>query len=406
MKKIYIPIVFLTFVNTLNFTVLIPVLPFIIQTYGGGPITYGIILSAYPFFQFFAAPLLGNLSDVYGRRPILLISQAGTVLSWVVFIMAYFLRNYSILGIALPLIMIFLSRGIDGVTGGNAAVSEAYLADVSKPQERTKVYGITGGVLGIALVIGPVLGSISNSFSIGFLGTALLTIVISGLGLLLMYLYVPESLGPEHRKRSIHFSITDEFKFFKKIRKFGKRIQSLFLLRAFFLFVFSGFTSIFIFFTIDEFGLNEQQVTYLFLLIGFFIMVNQAFLAPYFAKKLGELKSHIFGVVLVMVTQVLMVIVPNIWWFLPVIYLNNLGFSIYMPTFKTLITSAVKREEQGEINGIDQSVWAASSALAPLTAGILYAHMKQYMFIVYSFILVYALFLFRKYFRQWLAQVS
>lgn len=396
MKKEYIPIIFLTFVNTLNFAVLIPVLPFIIRTYGGGPITYGIILSAYPFFQFFAAPLLGNLSDKYGRRPILLISQAGTLASWIFFAFAYFLQNHQLFYLSLPLIIILIARTIDGATGGNTAVSEAYLADISKPEERTKVYGITGGVLGVAIILGPVLGSISNSFSIGFLGTALLTVAISLVTLIIMYFFLPESLPEIHRKKHIHFNLSSEFDVIKKIKRFTPEIQSLFLLRTFFLLVFSGFTSIFVFFVVDVFSLTAHQVTLLFLFVGISILVNQSVLVNFFAKRFGELRVHNWGVILMLFSQIAMVFVPNVWLFIPVIYFNNLGFSLSMPTFKSIITTRAHRSEQGEINGIDQSIWAGTSAIAPFFVSLLYGHIGQYVFLILSIILAVALLFFRK----------
>jgi len=92
---------------------------------------YGVILSTYPFFQFFAAPILGSLSDRYGRRPILLISQAGTMLSWVIFAVSYFVPHISIGALSVPALVIILARIADGVTGGNNAVANAYLSDIT-----------------------------------------------------------------------------------------------------------------------------------------------------------------------------------------------------------------------------------------------------------------------------------
>jgi len=158
MKKELLPVILLTFVNTLNFSILIPILPFIIKSYGGGTVIYGIILSTYPFFQFFAAPILGSLSDRYGRRPILLISQAGTMLSWVIFAVAYFVPNVSVGIVSIPLLIIIISRIADGATGGNSAVASAYLSDITTHEEKTKAFGMVGGVVGLGLIFGPVIG--------------------------------------------------------------------------------------------------------------------------------------------------------------------------------------------------------------------------------------------------------
>src|SRR3989344_7690195 len=145
MKKRLVPIAFLTFVNVIGFSIQIPVLPFIVDRYGGGPIMYGILLSSYSMFQFLGAPLLGSLSDKYGRRPILLISQTGTLISWVIFAFAYFVpSSIHVATIPLPLAIIMLSRVVDGITGGNISVANAYVSDLTGPEEKTRIFGLLG----------------------------------------------------------------------------------------------------------------------------------------------------------------------------------------------------------------------------------------------------------------------
>ncbi len=126
MNRKTFPIVLLSLVNGIGFTLLIPVLPFIVRDLGYSAAVFGLLMAVYPMSQFFAAPLLGTLSDYYGRRPILLVSQAGTLLSWIIFAAAYFTT-----GSIWPLLIIAFSRVIDGLTGGNQSVANAYLADVT-----------------------------------------------------------------------------------------------------------------------------------------------------------------------------------------------------------------------------------------------------------------------------------
>ena len=172
---------------------MIPVLPFIVKSYGGGSIMYGVLLSMYPLFQFFAAPILGAWSDMLGRRPVLLISQAGTLLSWVIFAVSYVIPPIYFGPIALPLVVIMVSRIADGATGGNNSVANAYITDITKPENRSKIFSYLGGVVGLGLIIGPSIGGFTSSLGIGYLGTALVNMSISLVTLILMYFYLPES---------------------------------------------------------------------------------------------------------------------------------------------------------------------------------------------------------------------
>ena len=122
MNPRFVPAYLLTLVNVLGFSLLLPVLPFVVEQYGGSKTMYGALLSSYSIFQALGAPYLGKLSDSIGRKPVLLISQAGTLLAWIIFGASYFLPNITVLGIALPLILIGFSRILDGVISLNGAV--------------------------------------------------------------------------------------------------------------------------------------------------------------------------------------------------------------------------------------------------------------------------------------------
>ena len=390
MKREMIPLLLLSFVNTLNFSILIPILPFIIKAYGGGTVMYGVILSTYPFFQFFAAPILGSLSDRYGRRPILLISQAGTMLSWVIFEVSYFVPHISIGALSVPALVIILARIADGVTGGNNAVANAYLSDITTREEKTKAFGLVGGVVGLGFIVGPALGGLTMSSSLGYLAPILLTLGVSIVTLIVMMQYLPESLPPEKRVAHVKINLKDEFQFFSKLKEYSKnrQIKYLFFLRTMFLFVFSSFSSIFVLFMIDTFKFDASKIGMFFVLVGIFLIFNQAFLAGFISKKLGDLKTFIFGQLALVVSQFLYVFITNFWMFLPLAYLNNFGLSISMPTFKSLLSKSVDESQQGEIMGIDESFFSASSAISPLIATWIYATIGKYVFLVQAIVLL------------------
>jgi MFS family permease len=184
MNKKLLPAYFLTFVNVLGFSILMPVLPFIVEKYGAPDWVFGLLLSLYSAFQFIGAPYLGALSDSLGRKPILVISQAGTLLSWFIFLLALYLPDYTIFGVGVGLMVIGIARALDGVTGGNTSVANAYVSDITTRQEKSYIFGFLGGIAGIGLMIGPGIGGITASTSLGFKGTALAAIAISTITLL------------------------------------------------------------------------------------------------------------------------------------------------------------------------------------------------------------------------------
>lgn len=397
MKKELMPVLFLTFVNTLNFSIMIPILPFIVSQFGGGTILYGMLLSAYPFCQFFAAPILGSLSDHYGRRPILLLSQAGTMLSWVIFLISSFVPHVNVLSIGLPLLVIILARIADGITGGNNSVANAYLSDITTREEKTKAFGMLGGVVGIGMVIGPAIGGLTMSSSLGYLAPVLITLAVSVITLIIMMKYLPESLKEENRKKELNFKLSEELQFLPKLKKYSanRQIKYLFYIRTAFLFVFTSFSAIFVLFMIDEFQLSSQHIGILFMLIGLFIFFNQAFVAGWLSKKIGDLKTFMVGQSALVVSQLLYVVVPSLTLFFPLLYLNNLGLSLSMPTFKSLLSKSVDEKKQGEIMGIDESMFAAASAISPIVATSVYAAIGKYTFIFQGGILFIALLLFQ-----------
>ena len=370
-KEVY-PILLLNFVNALGFSVILPVLPFIIQKFNETPLTYGFLVSAYALFQFLGAPILGSLSDKYGRRPLLLVSQAGTLISWVIFGLSYFLPDKTILFTSLPILVIGFSRIVDGITGGNISVANAYLADITEPKERTKIYGISGAIFGLAFIVGPVMGGFAASSSISYLGTAILAFCISLVTLLLIIFNVPESL--KEFDKELEIKLFKEINIFKKIGSLkSKKLSNLFLRRIFFTISFSSYTTLLTLYVQNRYGLEVTQVGFVFLVIGLFLFINQGFFSKRFAERFGEERTYLIGQLLYFIGLIFLLFANNLYIFFIISYLINLGVSLSIPTFKTIITSAVDGKKQGLINGIDESLFSISSATAPILSGMLYA---------------------------------
>lgn len=402
MRRELLPVLLLTLVNILNFAIMIPVLPFIVESYGGGSLMYGVLLSTYPFFQFFAAPILGALSDLYGRRPLLLLSQAGTLLSWVIFAVSYWLPPITIGPIALPLAVIMFSRITDGITGGNNSVANAYLADITKPEERAKTFGLLGGVVGLGLIVGPAVGGITSSTSLGYLGTALVNIAVSVVTLILMYIFLPESLQVSKRDESFHFKWTDELKFIPKIKKYAQNrlLKYLFVIRFSFLLFFNAYTSIIVLFLIDQFNLTQTNLGLIFLVTGSYLIVNQVVVSPFISSKIGVLKTFVIGMAVFIGSLFIIQLMPNIWLYLIFAYILSLGISMSFPTYKSLLANNADETKQGEIQGIDESFLAGASAIAPVISGLIYAGIGKYSFNIFAVGLLIPLVIFVKRFKK------
>src|SRR5450631_3546041 len=174
-------IIFLTiFVNLIGFGIIIPLLPFYAETFGASPIVIGLLFAIFSLCQLIAAPVLGDLSDRWGRRPILIFSLVGTVVSFVMLAMAH------------SIVMLFLARIVDGLSGGNISTARAYVADVTEPKDRAKAYGLIGAAFGLGFIMGPALsGMLSQvSYTAPIWAAAALTLVAT----LMALLWLPETV--------------------------------------------------------------------------------------------------------------------------------------------------------------------------------------------------------------------
>ena len=365
------PILLLTFVNAIGGTLLIPVLPFVVRDLGQSDLVFALLIAAYPAAQFFAAPILGSLADYRGRRPILLVSQAGTLASWVLFAVAYFVTDST----AAALTLIALSRITDGLTGGNASVAAAYLADIVDEDARTRVFSMQGAIAGVALLIGPAMGSYSAASSLGFLGPALVAIVISAATLAWMALTLDESLSPENRAASFDPNPLHQLNLIAKARGLQGRtvLYRLFSIQGLFTLTFSGYTTILALWYVDRLGVSEASVGLLMLTVGVFLIINETVTLPFIEKRAGDVGTMLIGLVLLPIALFVVRLPTSVAWFLPLSFLVNVGLALVMPTLQSVVTQAADDREEGQVQGINTSVAAIASTVAPIAAGATYA---------------------------------
>jgi DHA1 family tetracycline resistance protein-like MFS transporter len=364
----------LTFVNVLGFSILIPILPFVVEEYSGPTWAYGLLLTFYSAFQFLGAPYLGSLSDSMGRKPVLVISQAGTLLSWFIFIGASYLMNIPIMGIAFPLWIIGLSRILDGVTGGNTSVTNAYVADITTREEKSYVFGYLGGIVGLGMIVGPGLGGFTASSSLGHNGTLITAIIISIITLITIVFWLKESHPIEKRNVRKKESILKSILILRRIKEVHPNplIKLLFLIKFFFSTMMAFYISTIALFMIDLFSFDEKQLGIFMLVVGIFLSFNQAFVSRRFIRKFGEFNTLLIGLVLVMAGLVSITLTQDLYLYIAFYYVMNLGLSLCFPTFNALIAINADPKKQGEVMGISESIHSFSMALFPVIAAALY----------------------------------
>ncbi len=197
------PVLLVNFIGTLGFSIVIPFLVFLVTRWGGNALVYGLLAAMYPAWQFIGAPVLGRWSDVYGRRKVLLLSQAGTLVSWIVFAVAMLLPEHVLLevkstslgtfALTIPLIVVFFARALDGITGGNISVANAYLIDITPEEERSKNFGKMAISSNLGFIAGPALAGLLGATALGELLPVLAAGFISLLATCMIAFYLPES---------------------------------------------------------------------------------------------------------------------------------------------------------------------------------------------------------------------
>ena len=374
MSKKLIPAYLLTFVNVLGFSILMPILPFVVESYGAPEWGYGLLLTFYSAFQFIGAPFLGALSDSRGRKPVLIVSQAGTLLSWIVFIIALSLPDYRIGGIALSLFIIAFSRILDGVTGGNASVTNAYVADITTRNEKGYIFGYLGGIAGVGMIVGPGLGGLSASTSLGYLGTLIISSIISIITLLTIFFWLKESLPEEKRTPPKRQSLWKIINIPGRVRTVNPSpiIKTIFTVKLFFSSMMGFYIGSMALFLIDLFEFEEKELGFFMFVVGIFLAFNQAFVSKKFVKRFGEYPTLIIGLILCFFGLFSITLTSNLYLFIGFYYILNLGLSLCFPTFNALISIHADDKKLGEVMGISESIGSFAMALFPVIAATLY----------------------------------
>ncbi|SEM13935.1 Predicted arabinose efflux permease, MFS family [Aquimarina amphilecti] len=429
-KKIF-PILLVNFIGILGYSIVIPILIFIVTDLGGNGFIYGILGAMYPFFQFIGAPILGRLSDRIGRKKVLVISQTGTFIAWCLFLIALILpetklwsSNSEFTGnyiMTLPLILLFLARIFDGFTGGNVSVANAYLSDISTDEDRDKNFGMMGASTSLGFVLGPAVAGILASTILGEILPILLAAIISLIAILVIVVRLPESnpcmvdtgsLNLKSFRRFFQVEHKDCFSDETVVNDASKNINTFrgVLKQKGVSLLFSIYFLTFLAFSLFYAGLPIYASTMLewtavdlgiFLAYSSFIMILvQGPLLSFLSGKVSNIMLITLGVLLLSLSFFLLSFNDLI-----VLYIANtilsLGNGLMWPSFLSLLSRAGNRSIQGTIQGYGNSMGSLASIFGLVLGGIMFESMGVKIFIIGSGIfLVILILLFINYIRM------
>jgi DHA1 family tetracycline resistance protein-like MFS transporter len=407
-KKI-LPIFVIVLVDLLGLTIIIPLLPLYAATFGASPLVIGLLGAIYPLMQFIGAPVLGRLSDRYGRKPILLLSQLGTFIGFIM------------LGLAQTLPVLFLARALDGLSGANVSTAQAVITDSTNERNRTQGLGLLGAAFGLGFVVGPVIAFLALAMTKNdYRAPAFVAAGFSLLSIALTYFWLKETHGPEKRDTAAAKSAFSLSAMFQALKH--PAVGVLLLLIFFQQIAFGGFEQLLTLFTLGRIGLNASGNAILFVFVGVIVVAVQGGYVGKWSRKYGDRRVIFAGLALLTIGLLLMAFTPaqpapwyskaemtaeltqngsalgaaghsnpgaagnvsvplpddtntgwlGLIWILAAMVPVAIGGGVLQPTINSLITKRIEPSEIGGTLGISAALLSGANALAPLIGGLLF----------------------------------
>jgi len=344
-------------VELLGYSLILPLLPYYARTFGGSPILIGLLGASNAVAQIIGAPLIGRLSDRFGRRPLLIVGLAASLLGFI------------LLGLARSLAVIFLSRVVDGFLGGNIALAQAYITDVTDEKNRARGLGIIGAAFGIGFIIGPAAGGFLSRW--GYAVPAFAAAGLAMINLVWVLVSLPESLTPERRAALAirpRPPITAQA-LFQALRR--PKVGPLLHIRLFYALAFGIFQSNFALFVLYRLGLQSQSTGYILAYVGLLAVLVQGLAIGRLTARFAE-KQLIFGAVAVMAVSLLAWgFTPSVPLLLVVLAPLALAGGTLNTVLNSLLTKSVSPDEVGGALGLSAALQSLSGVVAPALGGLL-----------------------------------
>ena len=373
-RKRLLNIFVIVFIDLVGFGLILPLLPFYADEYGATPFLVGLLTASYAAAQLIGAPILGRLSDRYGRRPILLLSISGTAIGFIILAIADPLGRTlaSILNTnaaTMIIALLFFSRILDGLTGGNISVAQAYITDVTDSENRARGLGLLGAAFGLGFIIGPAAGGILSSW--GFAIPALVAAGLATINLITVYFWLPESLTQEKRLAALQ---NERRKFSAKAlwQAINRpRVGPLLHIRFFFGLAFATFQTVFPLFAQYQLDLDARQTGFVLTYVGVLAAFVQGWAIGTLTKRFSE-RSLIFSSTIIMAVSLLAwAFTPNVPVLLIILLPLAYAGGVLGTVINSALTKAVYPEEIGGTLGLAASIESSTRVVAPSLGGYL-----------------------------------
>lgn len=354
-------IIFATvFIDLIGFGMVIPILPYYAHTepFFATPLDIGFLFASYSLMQFFFSPMLGRLSDKYGRRPILFISLFGSAI------------GYLVIGLANTLFLVFLGRIIGGISGGNIATAQAYIADVTSKENRAKGMGLFGAAFGLGFILGPAIAGVLSKYGVHV--PFYVAAVLSLANAIALYFILPESIktgtGAEKEKRKNRLlELIDSLR--------DKEFREINIVYFLLITAFSIMTYAFVLYTTYRFEYSAEQNGYLFAFVGLISIVAQGVLFGPLVKQFGESALIAIGCLILIVSLFALPFIGPAYGGLAALLVGlavmSFGNSMASPGLTSIASKSASDEDQGRTMGIMQSGAAMARTIGPVIGGVL-----------------------------------
>lgn len=361
-RRVLLPLLLVVLANFLAMMLVFPLLPFYAQIFDANPTQIGLLGSIFALCQLVAGPVLGKLSDRFGRKPILLVSQLGGLVGLLVMVFAGHLW------------VLFLARAIEGITAGNVAVAQAYIADSTEPHERSRAFGLLGATFGVSLLVGSAVSGLLAQYSLHYpIYLAIFFNAISVLGTLFVLPNRPpvSSLNEQESAEATSFSLRTD-----------RSLRSLLVVFFLFVFIFAFFTQGIALFS-QAFYINGEgnaygarEIGFLFAYCGVIGILIQGGLMSRLVARFGESKLVRFGFVIDTFGYALLISARGLFGVLLGSTLFSIGNSVLRPAIMGLISQKASSRHQGQVLGVTTSLQSLGYVLAPPIGGYLIQHFE------------------------------
>jgi multidrug resistance protein len=351
---------FIMLMDVIGISILSPVAPFVVRRFSTDALMVTLLTAIYAGAQFLAAPILGKVSDRVGRRPVLLVCIFGSAV------------GYFIFGIGGALWVLFLSRLIDGITGGNISTAAAYIIDVSKPGERAKNMTLIGMAYGLGFILGPAIGGALGQ--IHLLAPVFASGILSLVTCVLLFVLLPESL-PKERRETAPLTARD----FNPLASIGDMaakpgLGAILVVYSLFNLAFDGLNSVGSVFVIHKFSALPWQIGLLFVVSGVGTAVVQGVFVGKLVPRFGEKRMAVASLLGTAVGALLVFAAPAFWMLYPIMFLQSSITGFIWSSLGTLAANRVSDREQGQLSGVNAALGGLMAMLGPIWSGVAYDH--------------------------------